>query len=194
MPDYSLQKIARSFTRLGWIGLWVQAALAILPLAMIFYVVLGKATGRRETLTFVDYLAIVGLLILGFTALWSYYYTRVGRKLASPDTRPSWTSVVKTLWVGLWAGCAGVFVSMLLLIIEVTRLLVLLLKAPQGGVPVMRTEFDSRTLWISAIDIVTLLAELCTLVGELLIIGFTLWLLFQVTRASGYLGQANTAD
>jgi hypothetical protein len=46
----------------------------------------------------------------------------------------------------------------------------------------MRTEIDGRTEWVSAMDVVTLLAELCTLVGELVILGFTLYLLFAVSR------------
>jgi hypothetical protein len=70
----------------------------------------------------------------------------------------------------------------MLMLVEVVRLLILFLKAPQGGVPVMRTDIESRTAWVSAIDVVTLLAELCTLIGELVILGFTLWLLFAVTR------------
>ncbi|SFI10472.1 DUF3611 family protein [Planctomicrobium piriforme] len=181
--DHS-QKIAKSFSRLGWIGLWIQAVLAILPVAMLLYVLFGMTTGSRETLGFIDYVAFLGLALLGFTALWSYRYTRLGRRIADPARRPAWTSVIKTLWVGLWAGSAGIVISICLLVFEVTRLLILVLKAPQGGVPVMRTEIDSRTYWISAIDIVTLLAELCTLVGELLVVGLTLWLLFQVTRYS----------
>ena len=81
--DHS-QKIAKSFSRLGWIGLWIQAVLAILPVAMLLYVLFGMTTGSRETLGFIDYLAFVGVAILGFTALWSYRYTRLGRRIADP--------------------------------------------------------------------------------------------------------------
>ena len=73
--------------------------------------------------------------------------------------------------------------SVLLLVIEVVRLLFLFLKAPQAGVPVIRTETDQRTAWVSAIDVVSLLADLCTLIGELVVIGITLWLLFRITRS-----------
>jgi hypothetical protein len=53
---------------------------------------------------------------------------------------------------------------------------------PQGGVPILRTELESRIQWVSTIDVVTLLIELCTLIGELVMLGLTLWLLFAVWR------------
>ncbi|HWL07399.1 MAG TPA: DUF3611 family protein [Planctomicrobium sp.] len=194
MAADTCQKIAKSFSRLGWIGVWIQAALAIIPVAMFLYVLFGMATGVRETLGFIDYLAMLGLAILGFTTIWSFYYTRVARKIADPALRPTAASVIRTLWVGLWAGATGVFISLSLMLIEIIRLLIVVLKAPQGGVPVMRTEVDSRTYWISAIDIVSLLAEICTLMGELVVIGLTLWLLFQVTRYSACFNKANAPD
>ncbi|HMO83350.1 MAG TPA: DUF3611 family protein [Lacipirellulaceae bacterium] len=183
MDETQVQRIAKSFSRLGWMGFWIQAALAILPLSLIAYALLGKMTGSRVALGFFDYLAFVGLGVLVFTTFWSYRYTRIGRRLAAePEQRPSWSRVLRTLWVGLWASSAGIAISLLLMVVEVVRLLILFLKAPQGGVPVMRTELDSRTAWVSAMDVVTLLAELCTLVGELVILGLTLYLLFAVSR------------
>lgn len=183
MEDSKLQAIARSFSRLGWIGFWIQAVLAILPVLMLAYYLFGMATQGKLTFGFFDYIAFLGLLILAFTTFWSYRYTRLAPRIADSDRRPKWTSVARTLWIGVWASCAGIAVSVLLLVIEVVRLLILLLKAPQGGVPVIRTEIDTRTQWVSAIDVLTLLAELCTLIGELLIVGITLWLLLKITRS-----------
>jgi hypothetical protein len=103
------------------------------------------------------------------------------------DRRPPRDSIVKILWVGLWASGLGIAVSMLSLFIEVIRLLMLFMQAPQGGVPVFQTQPENRTAWVSAIDAVSLLAELCTLAGELVVLGFTLWLLFTTTQfASDY--------
>jgi hypothetical protein len=177
-----LPGIAKSFSRLGWLGVWIQAVLAILPVAMLIYVLFGRATGSRLTFGFVNYLAFAGLGILAFTTLWSYRYTRLARRIADPDKCPSWTAVTRTLWIGLWASCLGLIVSVAMLLIEVVRLLALLLRAPQGGVPAIQTTTEDRTGWVSSIDIVSLLADLCTLIGELFIIGFTLWLLFKVVR------------
>jgi hypothetical protein len=177
-----MQRIANSFRKLGWMGVWIQAILAIIPLVMFAYVVLGKATGARPALGFADYLALGGLAILAFTTFWSYRYTRLAPQIADPQRIHRLKSIHGTLRVGLWASCLGILVSMALLFVEVVRLLILFLKAPQGGVPVMRTELDSRSDWVSAIDVVSLLAELCTLMGELAILGFSLYLLLAVTR------------
>ncbi len=179
----NLQSIARSFKRLGWLGFWIQLIVGLLPLAMLLYVVLNKATGGGLTFDFTDYLALAGLGILAFTAIWSYGYTRLAKYIADPDRCPTWAVVARRLWIGLWAGVAGIFMSVLLLVVEVVRLLILFLHAPQGGVPVIRTETDNRTAWVSAIDVVSLLADLSTLIGELVVIGITLWLLFRITRS-----------
>ena len=186
MSDDAAARIGRAFARVGWTGLCLQGVLIILPLLMLGYVIFGKVAGVREPLDFTEYLAFVGLLILAFTTFWSFYYTRVARRIEDPARRPTWDSISKILWIGLWASCLGIVVSLLSLFIEVTRLLILFLKAPQAGVPVMRTELETPTEWVSALDAVGLLAEVCTLAGEFLLLGLTLWLLFKVTyqRAS----------
>ena len=79
---------------------------------------------------------------------------------------------------------------MLLMVIEVGRLLFVFLRAPQGGVPVMQTETKDPSSWVSAIDMVGLLADLSVLAAELIVLAFTLWLVFRVTTSTGF-GQAS---
>jgi hypothetical protein len=182
MADTSASRIAKSFARLGWTGVFVQGVLMIMPLFMLGYIVIGKATGTRDTLDFTDYLAFFGLLILAFTTFWSFYYTRLAKRIREPGRSPTRDSIARVLWVGLWASCLGIRVSLLTLFIEVVRLVILFLKAPQGGVPVIQTQPESRTAWVSAFDAVSLLAQVCTLAGEFLLLGLTLWLLFRITQ------------
>ncbi len=189
MTTTKVEKIARDFTRLGWIGVWIQAILMIIPLGVLAYVLFGKVIGPDSRLGITDYIAIFGLFILGFTTFWSYRYTLLGRRISNPNRRPGSSSIIRTLRVGLWAGAVGIVVSLLLMIAEVFRLLWLFMKAPQGGVPVMQTQIEDRATWVSALDVVSLLAELCTLVGELLVVGLSLWLLFRVVGASKLLDQ-----
>jgi hypothetical protein len=135
MSDDAAARIGRAFARVGWIGLCLQGVLIILPLLMLGYVIFGKVAGVREPPDFTEYLAFVGILILAFTTFWSFYYTRVARRIEDPARRPTWDSIIKILWIGLWASCLGIVVSLLSLFIEVTRLLILFLQAPQAGVP-----------------------------------------------------------
>jgi len=181
MQDAVAQKLAGAFRRLGWIGVWVQALLAVIPLLMFAYVVLARAAGTRVAMTLADYLALLGLAVLAFTTYLSYRYTRLAAQIADPARRPSDTALTRVLWVGLWASCLGLTLSLMMLIGEVARLLLLVLSTPQAGVPVIQTQTESRTAWVAAIDVVRLLADVCTLAGEMLILGFTLWLLFRLT-------------
>lgn len=75
---------------------------------------------------------------------------------------------------------------MLLMIAEVSRLLLLFLRAPQGGVPVVQTETKDPSSWVSAIDMMGLLADLSVLAAELVVLAFTLWLLLRVGLATAY--------
>jgi hypothetical protein len=132
------------------------------------------------------------LAILAFTTFWSYRYTRLARRIADPEQRPEWTDVTKILRVGIWASCAGIAISMLLLIVEFLRLLFLFLKTPQAGVPAIQFQAD-RTAWVSAVDMVSLLAEICTLAAELLIVALALRLLFAVLKHMGVFGKLDEA-
>lgn len=183
--QHAAEKIAKAFSRLGWIGVCFQLLMMILPLFMLGYVIYGKVTGTRQLFDLTEYLAIIGLAILAFTTFWSFYYTRLAAKIRDPEQRPSPDSLESKLWVGLWASCIGIGFSLVNLFIEASWLLMLFLKAPQGGVPIIRTELDNRADWVSAIDAVSLLAEVSTLAGEFLLLGLTLCLLFRITRLDG---------
>lgn len=52
------------------------------------------------------------------------------------------------------------------------------------------TQTESHAAWVSAIDVVSLLADVSTLAGELLILGGTLWLLFRITQSAAEYDQA----
>lgn len=182
MAETTYQRVAKSFSRLGWIGFWAQLVLAIVPLCMFVYVLWGNATNESVGLGLMDYLAMIGLAVLGFTTFWSYRYAALGKRIANPERRPKNSYLTGTLWIGLWAGLLGIAVSLVLMFFEVFRLLFLFLSAPQGGVPVVQTQVENRASWVSALDVVSLLAELCTLTGELLVLGLTLYLLLRVSQ------------
>jgi hypothetical protein len=181
MAEINYQRVAKSFSRLGWTGFWAQLVLAIVPLCMFIYIVWGRATSATVSLGVMDCLALVGLAVLVFTTFWSYRYAALAKRIADPERRPKKSFLTGVLWIGLWAGLLGIAISLVLMFLEVLRLLFLFLTAPQGGVPVVQTQTDNRTEWVSALDVVSLLAELCTLTGELLVLGLTLYLLWRVS-------------
>jgi Protein of unknown function (DUF3611) len=178
------ERVARLFSRLGWTGVCIQLVLLLGAIFIFAWVSLGGVPGGRPVLGRTDYLGLVGLAILVFTTFWSYRYTRLARRMAEPASRPPRRAVVNTLWVGLFASGTGVAISMVLLVIEVARLLILVMKAPQAGVPVIQMQAENRAAWVSAIDVVSLLADVSTLAAELMVFGVTLWLLFRITQAA----------
>jgi hypothetical protein len=179
--------LAQAFSRLGWIGFWIQVAIGSIPFALIAYAfVFGRDAGggTRGGFALVRYLAVAGLLVLVFTTLWSYWYTRVARRIADATRRPSEQSVRRAAWIGVASSALGIMLSMLVMLFEIAQLLIYFLRAPQAGIPVIQTTTGGQASWISAADIVHLLALNLTMFGEITILAFSLWLLFRTTLPS----------
>lgn len=173
------RRIAKEFAHLGWIGFWVQAVLAAIPLLVLFYVLFlsSSAPDQRRGIALSEFLAFGSLLVLVFTTVWSYRYTRLATRMANPETRPPKSSVTQTLWIGVGASCLGIVFSILLMISKVGQLLITLLLLPQGGIPT-----SDPGAGVAAIDMVGLMAQLFTIAGEQTILGISLWLLYRMTQ------------
>jgi hypothetical protein len=73
---------------------------------------------------------------------------------------------------------------MLLLLGSVGRLLFALMTMPQTGIPVVAVGGGVPARRVSAIDATSMLSLLLMLSAEFIVLAFTLWLLYQVTRPS----------
>ncbi|MBY0588817.1 DUF3611 family protein [bacterium] len=177
--------LAKSFIRLGWAGFWLQLLIGSIPIfLMTYYFIFSRSTtGPRSGLPFVEYLTLVNFAVLAFTILWSLRYIRLGRQLQNPATAPTESKVSGAAWTGLVASTMGLGLTVLLLLIESAHLLYYFLKAPQGGVPVIQTTGAETVSWVSAVDLVSLVSLNLTLMAEVVVLIFSLWLLF---RASSY--------
>ena len=175
--------LGKQFSRLGWIGFWMQLVLVSIPVILLLYVVFisGPDSAQRRGIDLSDYLSYGSLVIMLFTIFWFYRYTRLGRRIVDSESRPSQSSVMRTVWIGLWASCAGILFSMILMMNAVVRMLFILLATPQTGIPISATGADpAKTL--SAFDAVSLTSLVFILTAELIVLAFSLWLLFRVTR------------
>lgn len=182
--------LARAFSRLGWIGFWAQVAIGTLPVLLIIYaIIFGRNTtaGTRAGLAIVEYLTIADLLVLAFTTGWFYRYTRLGRQLAEPEHRPTVSVVQRAAWTGVAGSALGILLSGLVMLFEVAQLLIYFLRAPQAGVPVIQTSPAGPSSWVSAADIMALLALNITLLIEFLVLALSLSLLWRSTLASAEL-------
>jgi len=183
-PSNTPGSLARAFSRLGWIGFWVQIGLGTMPILLMIYTLLftGSATSGRVLL--IESLTIASLMIMGFTTIWSFYYTRLAKRIADPLRRPVKTFVQRIAWIGVATSTLGIVFSLLLMLAETALLLSYFLRAPQAGVPVIQTAGAAQVSWVSAMDIVSLLTLILVTFGELVVLIFSLWLLFRSALAS----------
>jgi hypothetical protein len=181
---------------LGWVGLWLQVVFGSFPiLVTAYYAAFSRsATASGGGLSFVAYLTIANLLILVFTTLWSYRYTRLAKRLMDPERRPSESDVIGAVWTGVVASTVGMLFSMIVMLIEAANLLFYFLKAPQAGIPVIQTSGAEAVHWVSTVDMISLVALTLTLFSELIVLVFSLWLLFRTTLGSPEFPQATTTD
>ena len=175
--------LANAFSRLGWTGFWIQIAIGIVPLTLIIYAQSTGATTRRGLLL-VGYLTIAGFLVLIFTTVWFYRYTRLAERISNSTLRPSLFLVQKAAWIGVASSVLGVVFSMLVILFEVAQLLMYFLRAPQAGVPAVQTTGGGQASWVSAVDMMHLMALVVTTFGEFIVLAFSLWLLFRTTLPS----------
>jgi hypothetical protein len=155
----------------------------VLPIILLLYVLFMSSpeSARRKGIDLSNYLSYGSLLVMLFTIFWFYRYARLAKCIPDPKLRPPKSNVMQTLWIGLRASCLGLLFSMILMINAVLRILFVLLTTPQTGVPFAAAGGDpSKTL--SAYDVVSLTSLLFTLSAELIVLAFSLWLLFRVTR------------
>jgi hypothetical protein len=177
------KSLAGAFIRLGWAGFWLQLVFGSLPILVLFYYL---AFSRHEPETasgfgVPEYLTIINLLIMIFTTYWSYRYTRIGRRIRSTEQAPSESHLIGAVWTGVVATTAGMLFSMIAILIDAANLLFFFLKAPQAGIPVIQTGGIAATHWVSSVDMVSLMALILFLFAELIVLIFSLWLLFRAT-------------
>ena len=179
--------LSNAFLRLGWIGFWMQIAIGAIPVVLTVYAfVFGRQSGAgtRGGLPLIDWLTIGSLLLLAFTTFWFYRYTRLAGRIADQTRRPSVLAVQRAAWIGVVASTAGILFSMLIMLFEVVHLLLYFLRAPQAGVPVVQTTAGGPSSWVSAADIMSLLALNITSFVEVAVLTLSFWLLFRSSTAS----------
>ena len=193
-PGGSLAKV---FMRLGWIGFWMQISIGVIPVALTVYAfLLGRQSGTatRSSLPLIEWLTIGSLLVMAFTTVWFYRHTRLASQISDQARRPSERAVRRSAWIGVAASISGILLSMLIMLFEVVHLLIYFLRAPQAGVPVVQTTGGGASSWVSAADIMSLLALNVTLFVEVFVLVLSLWLLFRAVTASAEFPQTHDGN
>jgi branched-subunit amino acid ABC-type transport system permease component len=177
------RSLAGAFIRLGWAGFWLQVVFGSLPLFMLaYYLAFSRPDPEtRGGFGFIEALTVINLLMLLFTTYWSFRYTRIGRHIRASEQAPAESYLVGTVWTGVVATTVGMLFSMISILIETANLLFYFMKSPQAGVPVIQTSGVASTHWVSAFDMMSLMALVLFLCAEMIVLVFGLWLLFRTT-------------
>jgi hypothetical protein len=149
-----------------------------------FFIFSRSDTITRSGFPFVEYLTIVNLALLVFTTFWSYRYTRLARRMRDREQCPSESYVIGTVWTGVVASTISMLFSMIVILMEAANLLFYFLKSPQAGVPVIQTSGAEAVYFVTTVDMASLMALILTLFAELIVLVFSLWLLFRTTLGS----------
>lgn len=179
-----------SLRRIGRAGFLIQIVIGALPVltAAWFFLFGGGAVGVAGRFQIVHLLAVASLLTLLFTALWFFLYARLGRRIAAGE---AWTrkGLLRRVWIGVTASAVGLIFSAVVMTFEVGYMLFRFLEAPQGGVPVVQV--GEQASWISALDMLSLLALNLTIVAEVIVLVLGLLLLQRVAQAAKSIGPKN---
>jgi hypothetical protein len=178
--------LARTFRRLGWLGFWVQIGIVAISAGLMGYAFIFDRQGgfgTRGQLALIEYMSLAGFLILIFTTIWFYRYTRLAARIADPERRPSARAIQRSAWIGVLSATTNVVFSLLVILFEIVQLFVYFLRAPQAGVPVVQTTGGPAS-WVSAGDILSLMVLILTMVVEVVMVVFSLWLLYRAMAVS----------
>lgn len=189
-------RLGRRFSRAGWLGFLLQIALGAVPVVLgswFYFVSPNVASAPGGGLNLVSLLAMAVLVILLITTILFFYYTRVGKRLATGASRWKRPGLRKLVGFGLLLGGLSVFASSVVMIAEVTNMLLTFLEFPQGGVPVIQTTATDAT-WISALDVLSLLALSLSITAEIIVIGLGFWLLSGLNKLKAAPASAAMAE
>jgi hypothetical protein len=81
-PADSAERLGKQMKRGGWIGVFIQLLLLIVPILIAIYVRMPWA-GDPEggAINIGNYLSYGGLLVMLFTTFWFFRYTMIGSRL-----------------------------------------------------------------------------------------------------------------
>ena len=181
--------LAQPFRLLGWIAFWIQLILAVIPVLLLLFALFMKGiTSEGLGTTLEATFAYACLAFLLFSLLWSFRYTRLGRKLAGPEPRPKQVPLMRILWTGLIGNLTGMVCSLLVAMGAVGTMLFKVLSRPQGAIPTidMRSGAGAAGIassqWIVPLDVIWLQALINTMTAQAIGIIVTLYLLYRISQ------------
>jgi hypothetical protein len=152
--------------------------IAVAILGMWTFSIVGSRAGLGNILAF------LGLILPVFTTWWCWRYAQIGRAMVASDSDVSRKTQASTAWIGVWAGTVGAVVTVISLFGAATTLLIVMLANPQVGIQISPATGGASAYTVSAVDALSIMALLLTLIAELLVVAISLHLVFLIAAAT----------
>ncbi|MDX2215772.1 MAG: DUF3611 family protein [Oculatellaceae cyanobacterium bins.114] len=191
----AVRRAAGAFRIFGWVSFWAQIVLAVVSAGVLGFAGLNLNAGEprvgvpnvpgaapvaaSNSITgFGFFFAVCGLIVLFIGAYWAFRYTRLSRRLASPNAqlRPKRGDAVQALRIGLLINLVG----MLLTILGAQAIVgALVAKSMSQGFAVFA---GSIPPYISPLQIFLVQANINIIMAHFVAVGSTLWLIQTMNR------------
>ncbi|MBV6625754.1 MAG: DUF3611 family protein [Rivularia sp. (in: Bacteria)] len=158
----SKQEFAGVFRLFGRISFWAHLLLGVVSGILLLLVMFSRNFSEINSafIGFGIFLAVCGVVAVGFRVFWAYRYTRLAKLLQSPDKNlhPKKEEVIKILRIGLITSLLGIGLGFLASEGAVIAVLGKTLAQPQGV-----AVYNPETV-VRSIDLLLILADV-TIIG-----------------------------
>lgn len=148
--------IAKLLQLVGWTNLWVQLGAAIGAGVLLGISIISRQNVENESAAtgFGIFLAVLGILLLGFGAFHSFRYTRIAKKLTnSAGTIIPQDDLLRLVQIGLIASLVGLSINLIGAEVSVAGLLARTIAQPQ------RTAIYDSDQFVRVLDVLVVLTN-----------------------------------
>jgi hypothetical protein len=176
----TVRKIAAQLRRVGWMGFWLQLALAVVASLIFLFAIPLASTGANNPGTSGSLLfAVGGLLVLYASTYWSFRYVTISRKLKTPDLRPKKAETIKLVQWGVMSSILGMASSVMA---AESIAGTLLGKSLSSSISFATFNPEALSNIIKPLDILIVLANTHIITAHFIGIVASLWLLSQINK------------
>jgi Protein of unknown function (DUF3611) len=181
-PSPNVLRVILALRKWGWGSFWAQLVLAIIASIILIATIpfanrvasspTGVPTPSSPGIGMGILFTVIGLLVVYFSAFWSFRYTQLAQKLRGNGDRPSKVQTVQLLKMGAIVSLAGMPVTLIGANAIVGALTIKSL-TPQTGSIIPIT--------VQPIDMLVVQASILTILAHFVSLFASLWLLNRVS-------------
>jgi len=175
----AIRRISTNFRRVGWIGLWAQVVIGVF--ASFLFIINALEPNTDVSSATADFFTTIGIVTIFVSALWGFFYVRLGRKLktSNPDLRPKPKDAIRAVRIGTLISLGGMLATIFGAEAAVASLWLRSLRqvATFGGIS------QDSSAFINAADIAVIFSVINTMFAHFIGLCASLWLEYVTNRS-----------